>query len=81
MICRNNRGKQFVRHFYAKNYDVKLIDETNPSIGLSKIEQLKNKTHAICSFTRLNEMPKTVKNYYLIRKNERPYMIHAFGFG
>ena len=60
---------------------MKLIDESNPSIGLSKMQQSKNQTHSFCSFTRLNQMGKTVNNYYAVKKNERPYMIHAFGFG
>ncbi len=45
------------------------------------MQQSKNQTHSFCSFTRLNEMGKTVNNYYAVKKNERPYMIHAFGFG
>ncbi len=79
VICSNVRGKNLVQHYHANNYGIKLVQDQEMSIGLSDMSQLRNDTHAVCSFTRKNQM-KSARNYFEIKPNALSYLVHAYGY-
>jgi hypothetical protein len=78
IICKNWANNNAVEHrLTLGKFLPTLLDQNNPSVGLSNARFIKNETFLLCSFDREKSMPATERYYDLT--NQSYYVLASMG--
>lgn len=77
VVCKNNNGVSSIEHYYLNKYQPQLVNQLNPSVGLSNIQVSVNQGYLVCQFSREN----TFNNYVANIATGLAYMSVAYGQG
>ncbi len=77
VVCKNVNGKGVIEHYYMNGYSPQLLDNMNPSVGLSAVSISINQGFLVCQFTREN----TFNGFVSSISTGYAYILTAFGAG
>ena len=75
VVCKSTSNGKTIQHYYNNRTTPSLIDQANPTIGLTNTKLTFDSQFIICSFTRENS--NSNPRYYNINNN--PYVLTAWG--
>ncbi len=76
-MCKSRISGSSIEHFYNNNFQSRILNASNPTVGISnaKIGIINNSL--VCSLTRDNTNDQ--QNYFQITQTTNTYLIMAYG--
>ncbi|CAF0967624.1 unnamed protein product [Brachionus calyciflorus] len=81
VVCRMNNNVTWTRHYLNNGRSPSLLDENEPSLGLSDTCVSVIKDNITCQFIRKNQVDDKMESYFKINETNEYYLIYAAGEG